>query len=86
MKILFYDAKTYDKTSFDEALHNFPDLEVDYTKTDLDSRTAALADGFDAVCGFVSSDIGAQTPTRPITGISTRQTCPLSTGSSACGT
>ena len=61
MKILFYDAKTYDKTSFDEALHNFPDLEVDYTKTDLDSRTAALADGFDAVCGFVSSDIGAQT-------------------------
>ena len=32
MKILFYDAKTYDKTSFDEALHNFPDLEVDYAK------------------------------------------------------
>ena len=61
MKILFYDEKTYDKTSFDEALHNFPDLEVDYAKTDLDSRTAALADGFDAVCGFVSSDIGAQT-------------------------
>ncbi len=61
IKILFYDTKNYDKASFQETLKNFPDITVEYTKSDLDFRTAALAEGFDAVCGFVSSDIGART-------------------------
>lgn len=61
MKILFYDAKSYDQTSFQETLKDFPDMSVEYTKSDLDHRTAALAEGFDAVCAFVSSDVGAQT-------------------------
>ena len=54
MKILFYDTKSYDKESFDMALSSFTSLEVEYTKSDLDPRTAALAEGFDAVCGFFS--------------------------------
>ena len=61
MKILFYDTKSYDKDSFQETLKDFPDMEIEYTKSDLDPRTAALAEGFDAVCAFVSSDVGAQT-------------------------
>lgn len=61
MKILFYDTKNYDRESFDAALEAFPEITVEYTKSDLDPRTAALAEGFDAVCAFVSSDVGTQT-------------------------
>ena len=61
MKILFYDTKNYDRESFDAALSGFPEITVEYTKSDLDPRTAALAEGFDAVCAFVSSDVGTQT-------------------------
>ncbi len=61
MKILFYDTKSYDKDSFENTLKNFSDIEIEYTKSDLDPRTARLAEGFDAVCAFVSSNVGAQT-------------------------
>lgn len=61
MKILFYDTKSYDQESFDAILSAFPSMEIEYTKSDLDPRTAALAEGFDAVCAFVSSDVGAHT-------------------------
>lgn len=62
MKILFYDTKSYDKDSFEaaRAASSFP-VEVEYLKSDLVPRTAALAEGFDAVCAFVSSDVGAET-------------------------
>ena len=61
MKILFYDTKNYDRESFQSALGAFPDIAIEYTKSDLDSRTAALAGGFDAVCAFVNSDLGSPT-------------------------
>lgn len=61
MKILFYDTKSYDSDSFNAVLHQFPQIEIEYTKSDLDPRTAALAEGFDAVCAFVSSDVCAET-------------------------
>lgn len=61
MKILFYDTKNYDKESFQAILANYPNITIEYTKSDLDPRTAALAEGFDAVCAFVSSDIGTET-------------------------
>ncbi len=61
MKILFYDTKNYDKDSFQQVLKNYPQVTIEYTKSDLDPRTAALAEGFDAVCAFVSSDVGTQT-------------------------
>ncbi|MBQ8822952.1 MAG: 2-hydroxyacid dehydrogenase [Lachnospiraceae bacterium] len=63
MRILFYDAKNYDKESFTGALQGFPGIEIEYIKSDLDPRTAALAEGFDAVCAFVSSDVSAKTLT-----------------------
>lgn len=63
MRILFYDAKNYDKDSFQSTLKKFPGIEIEYIKSDLDPRTATLAEGFDAVCAFVSSDVGAHTLT-----------------------
>lgn len=61
MEILFYDTKNYDKESFDKQLKNYPGIEMDYLKTDLTPKTAPLAKGFDAVCAFVSSDVGTET-------------------------
>ena len=61
MKILFYDTKSYDKESFQDTLKDYQGITIEYTKSDLDPRTAALAEGFDTVCAFVSSDIGTQT-------------------------
>ena len=43
MKILFYDTKSYDRDSFQQVLKEYPDLVIEYTKSDLDPRTAALA-------------------------------------------
>lgn len=61
MKILFYDTKSYDRNSFEAALKNCPEIEIEFMKSDLDPRTAALAEGFDAVCAFVNSDVSART-------------------------
>lgn len=61
MKILFYDTKNYDRESFDAAMQKYPSIEIEYISSDLDSRTAALAEGFDAVCAFVSSCADAAT-------------------------
>ena len=63
MKILFYDTKNYDKRSFDATLQKCPGIEIEYIKSDLDPRAATMAEGFDAVCAFVSSNVGAETLT-----------------------
>lgn len=61
MKILFYAAKIYDKKSFDPVLKDFPDIEIEYIDHELEPRTASLAKGYDAICAFVSADVGAET-------------------------
>ena len=61
MKILFFDTKSYDKESFDKQAVNYSDIEIEYLKTDLAPKTAPLAKGYDAVCAFVSSDVGTKT-------------------------
>lgn len=61
MKILFYDTKSYDRDSFESTRIHYPEIEIEYLKSDLEPRTATLAEGFDAVCGFVSSNIDKQT-------------------------
>ncbi len=57
MKILFYDVKKYDRESFDNALADYPEITIDYVEADLSPVTASLARDYDAVCGFVSSDV-----------------------------
>ena len=61
MRILFYDTKNYDRDSFDKQLANFTEIEIDYIKGDLAPKSAVMAEGYDAVCAFVSSDVGAET-------------------------
>ena len=58
MKILFYDTKKYDKDAFDKALVDYPEITIDYLEPELSEQTAPLAKGYDAVCAFVSADVG----------------------------
>lgn len=60
MKILFYDAKKYDIESFTKESVNYPEVSIEYLETDLNPKTALLAKGYDAVCAFVSSDLGTE--------------------------
>lgn len=59
MKIAFFDAKAYDKPSFDKlaAEHG---VKIKYFETKLTEDTAALAKGADAVCVFVNDTINAE--------------------------
>ena len=61
MKLLFYAAKVYDRKSFGLVLEQFPGIEIEYIDHELEPRTAALAKGYDAICAFVSADVGAET-------------------------
>lgn len=58
MKILFYDTKPYDREAFEQLVGEYASIKIDYLKTDISHRTAALSEGYDAVCLFVSSDVG----------------------------
>lgn len=61
MKVLFYAAKIYDKKSFDPMLEHYPEVEIEYIDHELEPRTATLAKGYEAICAFVSADVGAET-------------------------
>lgn len=58
MRILFYDAKNYDKESFENNLKGkYIDIRIDYLENDISPATATLAKGYDAVCVFVASRV-----------------------------
>ena len=59
MKILFYDAVSYDVESFDKVLSEYPGIEIIYHETDISKKTVSLAQGCDAICAFVNSDLSA---------------------------
>lgn len=59
MKILFYDATSYDKESFDAQLKNYDDIELIYQEIDISEKTVSLAKGCDGICAFVNSDLSA---------------------------
>ena len=59
MKILFYGTRDYDRESFEKVMDDYPDVEVEFTKTNLTWRTAILANGYDAVCAFVNANVNA---------------------------
>jgi D-lactate dehydrogenase len=59
MKIAFYNAKHYDHRFFDAANRDVRH-DITYFEPRLDTRTAALAEGHDAVCLFVNDDGSAQ--------------------------
>ena len=63
MRILFYNAKNYDKESFNAIIGQYPEIEIDYTSHELGPRSAIMAEGYDAVCAFVSASVGPRTLT-----------------------
>lgn len=60
MKILFYDAANYDKESFNRELKQYPGIEITYQEIDISPKTVSLAKGYDAICAFVNSNLGAE--------------------------
>lgn len=60
-RILFYDTKGYDKDSFEQKRQEFPEITIDYQRSELTPSTARLAKGYDAVCAFVNCDGGTET-------------------------
>lgn len=59
MKILFYDATNYDKDSFESVAGQYSDIQITYEEVDVNLKTAFLAEGYDAICAFVNSDLSA---------------------------
>ena len=53
-KIAFFDTKPYDKEVFDEENTHY---EMVYFESQLNEKTARLAQGFDCICAFVNDDI-----------------------------
>ena len=53
-KVTFYDAKPYDRESFDKINSNY---NIKYIESKLSQGTAVLANGCDAVCAFVNDEI-----------------------------
>ena len=58
MKIAFFDAKPYDKPSFDR-YGKARGVTFKYFETKLNEDTVELAHGFDGVCVFVNDTVNA---------------------------
>ncbi len=58
MKIAFFDAKPYDKPSFDRYGAE-AGITFKYFETKLNEDTVGLAQGYDGVCSFVNDTVGA---------------------------
>ena len=59
IKISFYDAKPYDIEYFDRVNEQYG-FDIRYIEARLDTSTAVLSSGSDAVCAFVSDDVSAE--------------------------
>jgi D-lactate dehydrogenase len=60
VNVAFFDAKPYDKQSFDKANEKYG-FAITYLETRLDARSAELAHGADVVCAFVNDRVDAET-------------------------
>ncbi len=60
MKITFFGAKIYDRESFNAIRSQYPELELEYWETELSPKTASYVTDSEAVCAFVSDDVGGK--------------------------
>ena len=60
IKIAFFDTKDYDKKLFDEYNKNYG-YQITYLESKLNSETAPLAKGYDAICIFVNDIVDEKT-------------------------
>lgn len=58
VKLAFFDAKQYDKSSFDKYAEQH-EIKIKYFETKLNEDTVNLAHGYDAVCIFVNDTVNA---------------------------
>lgn len=58
MRIVFFASKPYDKESFSKLKDAYPQLDLEFWETELSPKTAAYVTDTEAVCAFVSSDVG----------------------------
>ncbi len=58
-RIAFFDAKSYDKTFFNEFNKNYG-FEIHYFDSHLNKDSAILSSGFEVVCAFVNAIIDSQ--------------------------
>ena len=58
MRVAFFDAKAYDKPSFDHYAGQ-QGIKIKYFETKLNEDTVDLASGYDAVCVFVNDTVNA---------------------------
>ncbi len=56
--VSFYDTKPYDRRFFDLINEQYG-FTINYFETKLNSRTAKLSEGSDAVCAFVNDEVNA---------------------------
>lgn len=62
MKLVLFAAKDYDIKYFERVRKaSFPDIEIEYLDYELEPRTATFAGDADAICAFVSANVGAET-------------------------
>lgn len=54
MNILFFSAQTYEQNVFNQALVDFPDINITYTDATFSLENLPLVAGHDAICLFVN--------------------------------
>lgn len=59
-KVLMYDAKNYDRESFNKSIKKFNDIEIHYLDTELSMQTVNLAKGYNAICIFVNCQLNKE--------------------------
>ena len=60
MRITLFAAKSYDEQSFDKIKAEYPDLTLEYWGAELSEKTANYVHDSEAVCAFVSANVGAE--------------------------
>lgn len=60
MKVIVFDAKSYDKIFLDAENEKYK-FKLKYHESKLNPDTAQLARGYDVACAFVNDDLGAET-------------------------
>lgn len=60
MKVIFFDTHQFEKTIFLQ-LNKQSEIQFEFTESRLNSQTASMTKGFDAVCSFVNDRIDADT-------------------------
>lgn len=61
MRIIFFASKPYDIEAFERIKKYYEELELEFWEADLNPKTASYVKNSEAVCAFVSSDVGAKT-------------------------